>query len=220
MKKKLIVPAGIVMVGFVALVASLAAAETADSKPGQQELKLPHGWTEEDMKAAMEAGTPGKMHEHLAKSVGQWHGKNTMWMVPGAEPTTSDCTATVTSLMDGRYTKCEWAGEMPGMGPYQGFGIYGYDNVAQKFVCLWIDNHSTGFMNGEGEMSSDGKTITWDFTFNCPITRKPMAMREVETITGPNTKTLEMTGTDPKSGEKFKMMRVELTKKEDAQRGG
>ena len=37
-------------------------------------------------------------------------------------------------------------------------------------------------------------------------------MREVETITGPNTKTLEMFGTDPKSGKEFKMMSIELTK--------
>ena len=29
----------------------------------------------------------------------------------------------------------------------------------------------------------------------------------------PNTKTLEMFGTDPKSGEEFKMMSIEFTKK-------
>jgi hypothetical protein len=38
-------------------------------------------------------------------------------------------------------------------------------------------------------------------------------MREVETVTGPNSKTLEMFGTDPKSGKEFKMMRIELTRK-------
>jgi hypothetical protein len=38
-------------------------------------------------------------------------------------------------------------------------------------------------------------------------------MRQVETITGPTTKTLEMTGADPKSGKEFKMMSIELTRK-------
>jgi hypothetical protein len=38
-------------------------------------------------------------------------------------------------------------------------------------------------------------------------------MREIHTTTGPNTRTLEMWGTEPKSGKEFKMMKVELTKK-------
>jgi hypothetical protein len=37
-------------------------------------------------------------------------------------------------------------------------------------------------------------------------------MRDVEKVTGPNSKTLEMFGEDPKSGKEFKMMQVELTK--------
>ena len=47
-------------------------------------MQLPPGWTAEDMQAMMAAGTPGKMHEHLAKDVGMWQGKTTMWMAPGA----------------------------------------------------------------------------------------------------------------------------------------
>jgi len=52
-----------------------------------------------------------------------------------------------------------------------------------------------------------------NYTFNCPITKKPTAMRDVETITGPHSKTLEMFGADPKTGKEYKMMRIELTKK-------
>jgi hypothetical protein len=175
-------------------------------------MKLPPGWTEEDMQACILAGTPGEMHERLANDVGEWHGSVTMWMGPGGEPMTSECTTTVTPMMDGRYTKVEWEGDMPGMGPNHGFGIYGFDNVSQKFVSIWIDNHSTGIMRGDGNLSPDGKTLSWEFTHNCPVTKKPAVMREVETITGPGTKTLEMHATDPKSGEEYKMMSVELTK--------
>ena len=109
---------------------------------------------------------------------------------------------------------------MPGMGPYKGFGIYGFDNVSQKLISIWLDNHSTGIMKGEGKQSSDGKTTTWKFSFNCPITKKPAVMREVETITGPNTKTLEMFAEDPNSGEEYKMMSVELTRQEGGERTG
>jgi hypothetical protein len=211
---KLSAAAFLAAVGVATVVGSMAiAGPSKDSTPaGQPEMKLPPGWTEADMQACMLAGMPGKMHEHLAKGIGVWRGKNTMWMAPGAEPMKTDCTATVTSFMDGRFTKCETTGEMPGMGPFNGFGIYGFDNVSQEFVSTWIDNCGTGIMNGIGELSSDGKTMTWNFTYNCPITKKPAVMREVDKITGPNTRTLEMFSTDPKSGKEFRMLIIEFTK--------
>ena len=166
----------------------------------------------DDMKACMMAATPGKQHQHLAKEVGVWNGKTTMFM-PGAEPATSECVSTVTPMMDGRYIKCEIKGDMPGMGPFEGFGIYGFDNVSQKFVSTWIDNQGTGIMNGMGELSDDGKVMSWKCSFNCPITKKPAIMREIETVTGPNTKRFEMFGPDPKTGKESKMMNIEFTKK-------
>lgn len=213
---KLFSPALLVALGVVAGVQSIAIADKAkDSKPAAAaEFKLPPGWTAEDMKACILAGTPGEMHKFLAKGAGAWQGTCSMWMVPGTDPIKSESTSTVSPMMDGRFYKCEMAGEMPGMGPYNGFGIYGYDNVGKKFNCTWIDNHGTGMMRGDGELSKDGKTLTWNFTFNCPITQKPAVMREVETITGPNTKTLEMFGADPKTGKEFKMMSIQLTRKD------
>jgi len=200
--------------GVAALVGSRAIAEPGkDAIPGQPEMKLPPGWTQEDMNACMTAGMPGKMHEHLAKSVGTWQGKNTMWMAPGTEPTKSESTSTIKSIMDGRFTMCEASGDMPGMGPFKGFGLYGYDNVAKQFQSTWIDNCGTTMMMGTGELSADGKVMTWNYKYTCPITKKPTAMREVETWTGPSSMTLEMFGTDPKSGKEFKMMQIDYTKK-------
>lgn len=205
---------------LVTLAAVIAiAAEPNDKKPpSTAEIKLPPGWTQADLEACMLAGTPGKMHEHLLKGTGQWTGKSTMWMGPGAEPITSECTSTVTPIMDGRYIKYEMKGDMPGMGPYNGFGLYGYDNVSQEFNSTWIDNHSTGMMRGTGKLSPDGKTLTWKFTHNCPLTKKPAVMREIETITGPNTRTLEMFGADPKSGQEYKMMSISFVKKEASEK--
>ncbi len=182
--------------GACTLIAAVAVADSAaDSQSASSpEMQLPPGWTAEDMQAMMAAGTPGKMQEYLARDAGLWRGKTTMTMYPGAAPMTSECTSTVTPIMDGRYTKVEMAGEMPGMGPYSGLGLCGFDNVSQKFVSTWIDNQSTGIMVGTGELSPDGKTLTWDFNFNCPITKKPVVMREVDTIRGPGSKTMEMYG--------------------------
>jgi hypothetical protein len=198
-----------IVTGAMALAQAPKDAKQAD----QPEFKLPPGWTAEDLKAVIEAGTPGKMHERLVNDAGQWAGKTTMWMAPGAEPLKSECTSTVTPVMDGRYVKVEMKGEMPGMGPYSGLGFYGYDNVGQEYKSMWIDNHNTAMMTGTGKLSADGKTLTWTYSCNCPLTKKPTTMRDVETITGSNTKTLESFGTDPKSGKEYKMMHIELTKK-------
>ena len=214
-RNKLLTCACLAFVGLMAIVGSLAiadpAADPASALP--PDFKLPKGWTMEDMQACMLAGTPGKEHERLAQDVGEWHGTTTMWMAPDSDPMTSECTMTVAKVMDGRYTKTEMAGEMPGMGPYSGFGLSGFDNVSREFVSTWIDNQSTGIMYGKGKLSDDGKTMTWEFTHNCSITKQPTVMREVDTMTSATTKTLEMFGADPKSGKEYKLMRIELSKK-------
>src|SRR3954452_15482348 len=148
--RRLIVSAFVATAVIAVLVGSLAVAakkETAASN--QPEIKLPPGWTMDDMKACIEAGTPGKMHELLAKDAGEWTGKTTMWMGPEGPAMTSDCTFSATSIMDGRFVMVEMKGDMPGMGPYHGGGVYGYDNVLKKFVSSWIDNQGTGIMQGE-----------------------------------------------------------------------
>lgn len=175
--------------------------------------QLPKGWTEADMQACSMAAMPGEMHKQLQKGVGVWNGKSTMWMAPDMPPATFDCTSTVTSVLDGRFTRCEVTGDMPGMGPFNGIGYYGFDNVSKKYQSTWIDNCSTGIMNGNGDASSDGKTMTWISHYNCPITQKPTTMREVDTWTGKDTMTFELYGIDPKTGKEFKMMKCDYTRK-------
>lgn len=217
-RSKLFAPALAATVGLAAVVGSFAlAGQSSERKPADQQshqqMQLPPGWTEADMQACMIAGTPGKMHEYLAEGVGTWEARSTMWMYPGADPMKSQGTATAVPMMDGRFILVEHKGEMPGAGPFHGAGVYGYDNVAGQFVSSWVDNMSTGIMNGTGELSSDGKTLTWNFSYMCPLTKKPCVLREVETVTGPDTKTLEMFSTDPKSGKEYRMMLIEFTKK-------
>jgi hypothetical protein len=176
-----------------------------------QDMPLPPGWTQEDMMKCQAAATPGPMQAVLTRDAGTWQGKSKMWMGPGAEATESVCTSTVTPMFDGRYVKVEIQGDMGGM-PFNGFGIYGYDNVSERFQGSWIDNCGTGVMYGVGELSSDGDTLTWTYGYTCPITNKKTTMREVETRTGPNTKTFQIFTTDPKSGKEYKMLDIAYTR--------
>jgi hypothetical protein len=184
------------------------------AKPGEHAMQLPPGMTEADLQACTEAGKVGPMHDYLAKGIGTWTGKSKMWMTSEmTEPVPSECTSTISSFMDGRFVKCEVAGDMPGMGPFNGFGIYGYDNVSKKFQATWVDNCGTGMMTGTGELSADQKTLTWTYKATCPITKKETTMREVQKRTGPDTMTMEMYGADPHTGKEFKMMEVNFTRK-------
>lgn len=203
----------LVLLTFTVLTGCASTKQDAAAPTGAPEMKLPPGWTEADMQACMAAATPGKQHEKLLADVGVWKGKNTIWPYPGAEPMVTDATCTMTSFLDGRYVKVEWAGDMPGMGPYKGFGLTGYDNISQKYVNLWIDNMSTGLMTGVGVPSADGTTMRWSYDYICPLTKKSAVFRQIEKTTGPGKKTLEMYGEDPKSGKEYKMMSIEMTKK-------
>lgn len=175
--------------------------------------QLPPGMTEADMKACEAAATPGPEHKKLAEIAGTWSGKTKMWMSPDqSEPMESTCTTKITPIMDGRYIKIETEGEMPGMGPFNGFGLNAYDNVSQKYQTTWIDNCGTGIATGTGEVSPDGKTYTWKLTYNCPIQKKPTTLREVEKRTSKDAFTLEMFGLEPHSGKEFKMMEIAYTR--------
>jgi hypothetical protein len=200
----------VVVAGSVALAQSSRDKKTAPGRDVAPAMELPAGMTEADMQACMEAAAPGPMHAFLAESVGTWAGKTSMWMSADSEPVKSLCTSTITSVMDGRFTRCETTGEMPGMGPFNGFGLYGFDNVSEKFQAVWVDNFGTGMMVGSGERSSDGKTLTWTYKYNCPMTKSVKTMREVSRRTGPNSMTMAMYGPDPGTGKEYKSVEIEF----------
>lgn len=200
------------LAAFATLTASVALTQDKKAAPaaapagaGQQEM-------DKEMAAVMAAATPGAPHKFLCEGAGTWMGKNTMWMAEGAEPVKSESKAVVTPFLDNRFTRCEVSGEMPGMGMFSGFGIYGYDNVAKQYQCTWVDSMGTGMATGTGVLSADGKTMTWTLTYNCPIVKKPVSFKEVDRITGKDTRTMEMWGTDPKTGKEFKMMEIVQTR--------
>lgn len=185
--------------------------------PSAADQAMPGGMTPEQMQAMMAAATPGPMHKHLARGVGTWAGKVSMWMPGMPDAMKSECVTVITPMMDGRFTKSETTGEMAGgMGAFTGFGLYGFDNVSKKFQSTWLDNMGTGMMTGTGELAADGKTINWAMDYNCPITQKPAVMREVEHWTDDNTMTLTMFGPDPTTGKEMKVMEIAYTRKAPA----
>jgi hypothetical protein len=180
---------------------------------GQPEMKLPQGWTMDDMQACMVAGTPGENHAFLASNAGTWHGQEKMWMGAGSEPMNTTCTAEVKPMFENRFTRMTLNADMPGFGPFMGEATMGYDNLAGHFVCSWIDNMGTMIMQGTGNLSPDKKTMKWTYNYTCPITKKPAVMRETDTFISANEMKMEMWGMDPKQNKEYKMIEIHYTKK-------
>lgn len=170
------------------------------------------------MAAYEKAAKPGKEHEHLAKAVGEWKGKVSSWM-PGAPagtpPSVSDCTTVIKSILGGRFTTSETKGSMDMGGPekfaFEGFGVYGFNNLSGKFESTWADNMGTMMLNFVGEMDKEGKALTMVAKFKDPVTMQDTWMREVETWTGPDSMTLEMFGPGM-DGKDMKMMQIDYTR--------
>ena len=201
------------LVGVFGLVVGGAVVTSLAQPEGDAPFRLPDGWTMEDMQKCMDAGMPGERQAELMKLVGTWDGQGQMWMGPGSEPMDMACVMVVTGLMDGRYIQYDLNGEMPGMGSYHGTGWAGFDNVAKAYQANWIDSMSSGIMYGTGERAGDGKTMSWEHHYTCPMTEKQATMRQVDTHKDANTWVQEMYGTDPKSGIEYKMMQFTYTRR-------
>jgi hypothetical protein len=71
--------------------------------------------SQEDMKAFAEYMNPGPIQQMMAKSAGAWTANVTMWMHPGAPPTTSTMETSNEMILGGRYLQGLHKGNMMGM---------------------------------------------------------------------------------------------------------
>jgi len=190
------------------------AASTAEAAP---EVKKEEAWVPVDsatmMKAMMDYGTVGKMHEMMASWNGTWTGETTMWEYEGAAPQKSTGTAVNSMILGGRYQSSKHTSNMMGM-PFEGNATMGYDNATKQFVSTWVDTWSTGIMTMSGPWNESAKTLTLSGTMP-DICRpgKECSMKEIFTIIDDNTQKMEMYGPDPKTGKEYKMMEISLSRK-------
>ena len=165
------------------------------------------------MDKMMKAATPGVQHAMLGKMAGEWTCKVKYQSDPSQPWQESQSTATITSLMNGRYIQENDSGQMGGM-PFSGMGLYGFDNVSGKYVSNWIDNMGTGMMASVGTADASGKVITWIGTMNDPVTGKPTKERSVTTVIDDNHHTFEMFGTPPGAKKEMKVLSIDYVRKQ------
>jgi len=101
---------------------------------------------------------PGPEHEMLKKDVGTWDATVEAFMAPGAPPSVSKGTETL-SMMGGFWLLSEFKSEMMGQ-PFEGRGTTGYDPAKKKFVGTWVDTMAPGYYTVEGTYDAAKKTLT------------------------------------------------------------
>jgi hypothetical protein len=166
--------------------------------------------SQEDMKAFMNYMTPGPVQQMMAKSAGAWSAAVTMWMQPGAPPTTATMETNNEMILGGRYLQGMHKGTMMGM-PFEGMGITGYDNAKKIFVSSWVDNMGTGIIYMEGTWDENTKSVTLTGKSTDPVTGKDIPTREVWKFIDDMHQQLEMYFTQ--KGQEFKGMEIAYTKK-------
>jgi len=158
------------------------------------------------MQAWMAAMTPGEHHEHMKKLVGNFDYTMKTWESATAAPVESSGKRTAEMIMGGRYLVEDYTGQFMGQ-TFLGRATMGYDNVGKQYVTTWIDNMSTGIMNGHGTCSESG----WAMTSQSldPMTGKEVASRSTMTMKDADTIFMEMWMPGP-DGKEMKWMEMTL----------
>jgi len=183
-----------------------ASASKASAKPAAQAMD-PKAMQEMMAKLA----APGPQHERFKKLAGDWSLTVKWTMDPSQPMQVTNSTATITTLMDGRYYQEQTSGEMMGM-PFHGMGLTGYDNVLKKYQSVWIDNMGTGIMRSEGMADASGNVVNWTGEYADPMTGKIAKERMVTRFTDDNHYIFEMYMKDP-AGKEYKSMEIAYERK-------
>jgi hypothetical protein len=166
-------------------------------------------------KAMMEAfarmGEVRAEHKQLKYFEGSWSSKASMWMDPKAPPQESKGDATIEAIYEGRYFSMKQTGDMGGQ-PFQGQGLWGFDNLRGKFFTTWIDSMSTGFWLSYGSYDAAKKTYTYHGDMPDPMQpSKTTKVRQVVHVVDDNHYTFEWH--EMHDGKEAKTMQIDYTRK-------
>lgn len=182
-----------------------------DGAPGDAEM-------EKMMAAWAKAATPSEGHANLKPLAGKWTYVTKWRMTPEAPFEESTGKAEYKWVMGGRFLTLDVKNnpqpdDAKMGGPFEGFGIYGYDNLTKKYVSVWYDNMGTGIMTSEGTADGSGKTFTFASPegYICPMTGEKKHPKTVLKIVGDDKVVFEMYDKAP-DGKEFIGLEVTYTR--------
>ena len=158
-----------------------------------------------------EYATPNANHEFLNSLAGTWKANVKFWMDPKSEPIESEGTSEAKMIMGGRFLEQTFSGSAMGQ-PFEGRGLYGYDNMRKEYIVLWFDNMATGIMRSSAKYNSETKVMAEEGSMSCPITNENHRWyRGATTIIDAEHYTYE-TFMKNKDGQEFRSMVITYTR--------
>ena len=154
---------------------------------------------------------PGPHHQALMKEVGTWETHMKQWMQPGAPPMESTGSATLESLLGGRFLSEVVTSTMMGM-PFEGRGVWGFDNATQKHVGTWFDSFGTMMLHFEGTCDGACKVVTMVSDYLDPMTKSNKRMKSVSKSIDADHTVAELYDV-AKDGKEIKMTEIAYTRK-------
>jgi len=163
-----------------------------------------------EMKAWADYAKPGNPHKMMADETGTWNCEMSFWMEPNAKPQKATTTATIKTILGGRYQETNFQGTLFGQ-PFEGKSTLAYNNASKEYTTTFIDNMGTGMMTATGKYDESTKSIELKGEMINPLNGKKMPYREIYTIVDAKTRKMEMF--DTKKGEEYKSMEILMKKK-------
>ncbi len=114
---------------------------------------------EQERERWMAAASPGPEHELLREQEGDWVVSGRVWHGPDADPMEVVGEARTYLMLGGRFLAQEYKSTI-GETEFEGFGIWGFDRVRNRYMGLWMDSHGTAIslVKGQG-VKEDGTLV-------------------------------------------------------------
>ena len=142
----------------------LGGAAAAQSAANLQGTTAKEGSTVSDPKKAemlkdiAKNATPDAHHQVLQALVGKFNTTSKMWL-GGPKPEQATGHAEEKSVLGGRFIEEHYDSVVWGK-PFNAQGLFGYDELSQKYVVAWVDTWGTWVTVAEGNADSSGKLVT------------------------------------------------------------
>ncbi len=220
---------GFLLGGSVALVSSQTIfARPQDSQQGggaHNMQQLSPEEVEKMMEQWMQLMAPGHVHQLMQQFVGEFNKTTAIYMNgPNAEPVITKGTSTRRSVLGGRFILQEENSTMMVPGPdgneqpvpWNGLGMFGYDNFRNMLVGCWADSMGTQLLTMKGTVDPTGKVFTYYGEMDEPSIKViGRTVKYVATIVDDDTQTFEIY--DLAAGDNYRVVRVEYKRSKAAE---
>lgn len=165
---------------------------------------------EKIQQAMMAAAMPGEQHRYLAKMAGEFTYTAKAWVQPGAAVMEWTGNRSGKMILGGRYLEEHVDGTFQGM-PFEGMGLWAYDNMAKHYIYTWVNNMSTTVTQATGSRGEKG----WELegTHTVPGMGAENAFKTVLRTVDEDTFVFEWYEALPGRDEMFKMMEITYKRK-------